>query len=269
MKSGTSVDWIAGIGRHTRGVLSYLGGLSLLLADGLWWMFIGPLKGKGGIRTGDTLKQAYRMSVGSFGIVSLVVFFVGMIIALQSAYVLQMFDIVPYVGNMMGISMVREMGPLIVGVVMTGFSGAAIAAEIGTMVVSEEVLALETGALHPVRFLVVPRLLGAMLMMPIIAVYASLLGIVGGFVVSWLVLDLDPEQYFQRAFDSLVARDVIAGLLKAEAFGLLITLIACYEGLRVTGGAEGVGRATTNSVVRGIVALIVCDLIFTAVFFFV
>ena len=143
------------------GLFRYLGGLVYLLADGLWWITVGPLSGRGRFRFSEVSYQSMRISVRSFGITSLVIFFVGMILAFQMAYVLKALGVVEYVANIIGVAMVREMGPLLVGMVMTGFTGAAIAAEIGTMVVSEEVLALETAALHPVNFLVAPRLLAA------------------------------------------------------------------------------------------------------------
>jgi len=152
--------------------------------------------------------------------------------------------------------------------VMTGFSGAAITAEIGTMVVSEEVLALETGALNPVRFLVVPRVLAAMAMMPIVTLFATYVGILGGFFVGTVLLDIEAEKYLSRTLESLKYKDVATGLVKAEAFGIIVALIACQEGFRVSGGAEGVGRATTNSVVRSIVAIIICDMLFTALFYY-
>jgi len=260
---------LARIGQRTIGLAEYVGALVRLFADSLWWMTIAPLRGKGAIRGVETVYQSYRLSIRSFGIVSLVIFFVGMILAFQMAYVLEQLGVVEYVANITGVAMVREMGPLLVGIVMTGFTGAAIAAEIGTMSVSEEVMALETSALHPVRFLVVPRVLAAMLLLPVVTLVATYVGILGGFCVSWLFLDIDSEKFVNRTVESLQYKDVIACLAKAEAFGLLIALIACHEGLSVAGGAEGVGRATTNSVVRSIIAIIICDLVFTAVFFFV
>jgi phospholipid/cholesterol/gamma-HCH transport system permease protein len=209
-----------------------------------------------------------RVGIRSFGIVALVIFFVGIILALQMAYVLKTLGFTDYVANITGIAMTREMGPLLVGTVMTGFLGAAITAEIGTMVVSEEVLALESSALNPIRFLVVPRILASMLMMPFVSLVATYIGIAGGFVVGTFVLGIDPAKYLRRTVESLTYKDVLTGLVKAEAFGLLIGLIACYEGFKVSGGAEGVGSATTNSVVRCIVAIIVCDLVFTMVFYY-
>lgn len=256
------------IGCTVLDLVQYVGGLVRLLFDTFWWMTVGPLKGKGRVRTVETVYQSYRVSIRSFGIVSLVIFFVGMILAFQMAYVLKQLGVVEYVANISGVAMVREMGPLLVGIVMTGFTGAAIAAEIGTMVVSEEVMALKTSALNPIRFLVVPRILAAMLLMPVVTLIATYIGIFGGFVVSYAFLGIEGQKFLTRTIDSLQYKDVIACLVKAEAFGVLVALIACHEGLNVSGGAEGVGRATTNSVVRSIIAIIVCDLIFTTGFFF-
>jgi phospholipid/cholesterol/gamma-HCH transport system permease protein len=259
---------LASVGSGTLEFLEYLGGLGYLVSDGLWWMVVGPFRGKGRLRYGEALAQTRRLTIRSFGIISLVIFFVGMILAFQMAYVLKALGVVEWVANMIGVAMFREMGPLLVGMVMTGFAGAAIAAEVGSMVVSEEVLALEASALHPIRFLVTPRLLAAMVAMPLVALVANSIGVLGGFTVGHFLLGMDGALYLRRTLDSLQWRDVITGLVKAEAFGVLIVAIACHEGLRVRDGAEGVGRATTNSVVRAIVAIIAGDLLFTAFFYF-
>jgi phospholipid/cholesterol/gamma-HCH transport system permease protein len=256
------------LGSRGLDLFGYVGGLAVLFWNSLWWMTVGPWKKRGKVRYGETLFQMERISIQSFGIVSLVIFFVGVIIAFQMAYVLEALGVTEYVADIAGVAMAREMAPLLVGVIMAGFTGAAITAEIGTMVVSEEVLALETGALNPVRFLVVPRVLAAMIMMPFISILATYIGILGGFFVGNALLDIEAEKFFHRTMDALKYSDIITGLVKAEAFGLLIALIACLEGLRVTGGAEGVGRATTNSVVRSLVAIIICDMAFTAFFYY-
>lgn len=256
------------LGARVIGVLEYLGGLLVLFGQALWWMTVGPWRRKGRLRREETFYQMRLVSFDSFPIVALVIFFVGIILAFQMAYVLKTLGVTEYVANITGVAMAREMAPLLVAMVMTGFSGAAITAEIGTMVVSEEVLALETQALNPVRFLVVPRILASMLMMPCVALIAMYIGILGGFFVGKVVLGIEAEKYLTRTLESLEQKDVLTGLLKAEAFGVLVSLIACHEGFRVTGGAEGVGRATTNAVVRSIVAIIVCDMAFTALFYF-
>ena len=254
------------VGNRILALIQYVGALALLFWDASRWLIYGIVHRR--LRYGETIYQSHRLTIRSFGIVSLVVSFVGMILAFQMAYVLKTLGSVEYVADVTSVAMVREMGPLLVGVVMTGFSGAAIAAEIGTMVVSEEVLALETSAINPLRFLVVPRLLAAMLMMPLVTLVATYIGVVGGFFVSYVILGIEGPTFLRRAVESLQYKDVATGLIKAEAFGVLLTIIACHEGLRVRGGAGGVGVATTNSVVRSIIAIIVCDLLFTGVFYF-
>ncbi len=255
-------------GGQVLGLFDYLGGLVLLLWDSLWWMTLGPLRRSGRLRVDETFYQMERLCVRSFWIVSLVIFFVGIILAFQMAYVLRTLGVTEYVANITGVAMTREMAPLLVAMVMTGYAGAAITAEIGTMVVSEEILALETGAMNPVRFLVVPRVLAAMAVMPFVTLVATYIGILGGFFVGNVLLGIEAEKYMNRTLESLKYKDVFTGLVKAEAFGVIVALIACQEGLRVTGGAEGVGRATTNSVVRSIVAIIICDMFFTALFYY-
>jgi phospholipid/cholesterol/gamma-HCH transport system permease protein len=245
-----------------------MGGLGILLYDAAWWLTLGAARGKGRIRYEETLRHMKLLSVRSSGVVALVVFFVGMIVALQMAYVLKTLGVTEYVANITGVAMAREMSPLLVAMVMTGFAGAAIAAEIGTMVTSEEVLALETSSLDPVRFLVVPRVLASMVMQPFVCLVATYIGVFGGFVVGYCLLGIEAEKYLHRTFESLAMRDVLAGLLKAEVFGLLIALVACKEGLSVSGGAEGVGQAATRSVVRCVAGIILCDLVCTSVFFF-
>ena len=153
--------------------------------------------------------------------------------------------------------------------VLTGFAGAAIAAELGTMVVGEEIAALRTSAIHPIRFLVVPRVIACILMTVALTVLANIVGTTGGGVIAYLVLDIDPWQYYHTAIDALTVKDVATGLIKGGIFGSIIVIVACYEGLSVTGGAGGVGRATTNSVVRAILLIIAANCVFTALFYFV
>jgi phospholipid/cholesterol/gamma-HCH transport system permease protein len=153
-------------------------------------------------------------------------------------------------------------------IVLTGFAGASIAAEIGSMVVSEEIEALEAHAINPIRFLVVPRVLATTIMMICIAAVGDYLGVLGGLTVSRYFLGLDPNQYINHTFDVLKVRDFITGLIKAGVFGAIISALACHLGLSVTGGAQGVGVATTRTVVLTIVALISVDLLFTSVFYY-
>jgi phospholipid/cholesterol/gamma-HCH transport system permease protein len=166
------------------------------------------------------------------------------------------------------VAIFRELGPLVSAIVLTGFAGASIAAEMGTMVVSEEIEALEAHAINPIRFLVVPRVLATTLMMICIAVLGDIAGILGGLSVGQPLLGIGGQQYLTHTFDILKLKDFITGLVKAGVFGGLIAGQACYLGLGVTGGAQGVGNATTRTVVYTIVALITVDLLFTSVFYF-
>jgi phospholipid/cholesterol/gamma-HCH transport system permease protein len=209
-----------------------------------------------------------RVGVRSIPIISLVVFCIGAILALQMAPILEDYGALSQVADIIGIAMFRELGPLVAAIVLTGFAGASIAAELGTMVVSEEVEALEASAIPPIRFLVVPRVLATTVMMVCLAVVADLVGTAGGMLVSRFFLGIGFLQYAERTFSIVKLQDFLTGLVKAGVFGTLISGLACYLGLSVTGGAQGVGNATTKTVVYTIVALITVDLMFTAVFYY-
>src|SRR3954466_1985755 len=249
--------------------LEFLGGMGFLLLDTLRAMRV-ALFGKRGRRLGwaNLWAQMVRVGVRSIAIVSLVVFCIGAILALQMAPILRDYGAVDRVADIIGVAMFRELGPLVSAIVLTGFAGASIAAEVGTMVVSEEVEALEAHAIHPIRFLVVPRVLATTVMMVSLAVVGDLMGSMGGMLVGKAFLDVPYLQYINHTFEAIKMRDFTTGLIKAGVFGALISSLACYLGLGVTGGAQGVGVATTRTVVLTIVALISVDLMFTAAFYF-
>lgn len=245
-----------------------VGGLGLLLLDAARQLRR-ALVAKRGRRLGwsNLWAQMNRVGVKSIPIVSLVLFCIGSILALQMAPILATFGMTSSVADIISIAVFRELGPLVSAIVLTGFAGASIAAEIGTMVVSEEIEALDAHAIDPVRFLVVPRVLATTVMMVCITIVGDLMGIFGGMMMSQLFLGVGYEQYQVRTFDILEMRDFVTGLVKAGVFGVLISGLACYLGMRVRGGAQGVGQATTRTVVLTIVALIAVDLMFTAVFY--
>ena len=256
------------IGRTGRATVQYLGGMWYLFQDSAYWATVGVAKGrKFGRRA--AFEQMVRVGVKSLPITFLVLFFVGMILAFQMARVLEVFGLLDTTADIVGIAIMRELGPLLTAIVMAGYVGAAIAAEIGTMMVSEEIVALETSGIDPIRFLVLPRLLAAMIMLPCLTVFANLVGVLGGFLVGTGLLGIPAPLYIRRTCLALKTKDVITGLIKIEAFAIMIVLIACYEGFNVSGGAEGVGKATTKSVVLAIVFTIVADLVFTSVFYYV
>ena len=269
MAENPMVQFVGGVGARGLGLLSYIGGMGYLLKDSIHHFFrmVFRLESTGGSGSRNLFAQMVRVGVLSLPIVFLVLFFVGMIIAFQMAHVLRDWGAMDLVAATVGVSMVRELGPLLTAIVLTGFAGASIAAEMGTMVVGEEILALETSALNPVRFLVMPRVIACIIMVFCLTMLANIVGILGGFTISVTVLNLSPESYYRTTIEYLKMQDLVTGLIKSIGFGGLIALIACQEGLRVSGGAEGVGKATTRSVVYGIVAIISTDLFFSWLFF--
>ena len=257
------------LGARAIAVLEMLGAVGYLLLDTVVALRI-ALFGKRGRRMGwnNLWAQMVRVGVRSIPIVSLVVFCIGAILALQMAPILDRYGAKAQVADVISIAMFRELGPLVSAIVLTGFAGASIAAEMGTMVVSEEIEALESSAIHPVRFLVVPRVLATSVMMVCLAVVGDLMGVGGGMLISRWFLDISFLQYSTHTFDSVQVRDFVTGLIKAGCFGTIISALACHLGLSVQGGAEGVGAATTRTVVLTIVCLIVVDLMFTSVFYY-
>ena len=217
----------------------------------------------------------YRVGVQSMGVVALVTFSVGAIIALQVAPVLATFGVTFELPRIVGVAMFREMGPLLGAVVLTGFgkkafvsvAGASIAAELGTMTVGEELRALRCHAISPLRFLVVPRVVATTVMTTCLAVWSNIVAVIGGMMVSRYTLGMDFTEYLQRTADAIEFFDFMSGLIKAAVFGLVIGLLACHLGTSVRGGAQGVGSATTRTVVISIVLIIVIDLMFTAAFY--
>jgi len=254
---------------HIRHFVEFVGGLTqLLLAT--FATVPAALLSKRGRRLGwnNLWAQMDRVGVKSVPIVSLVLFCIGSILALQMAPILRTYGMVTNVADIISIAIFRELGPLVSAIVLTGFAGASIAAEVGTMVVSEEIEALEAHAINPVRFLVVPRVLATTVMMICIAIIGDLAGVLGGFTVAVTFLGIGPRQYWTHTFEILQLQDFFTGLVKAGVFGSLISGLACHLGLGVTGGAQGVGNATTRTVVYTIVALIAVDLLFTSVFYY-
>jgi len=250
-------------------LLEFIGGMFYLLRDTAMQFRRALFTGKGrklGWR--NVWAQMDRVGVRSIPIVALVLSCIGAILALQMAPILRDFGVIERVADIISIAVMRELGPLVSAIVLTGFAGASIAAEIGTMVVSEEVEALEAAAINPIRFLVVPRVLATIIMTVCIATLGDAAGIGGGLLISKGFLGIDVPMYLQHTFDILHVRDFVTGLVKAGVFGALISSLACYLGLNVTGGALGVGISTTRTVVLTIVALIATDLVFTGVFYF-
>ena len=259
---------ITTVGAAAVGVLEFVGQVGYLLLDAARAAPRGLVTGRGRrLGWANLWAQMVRVGVRSVPIVMLVLFCIGAILALQMAPTLKEYGAVDRTATIISIAVFRELGPLVSAIVLTGFAGASIAAELGTMVVSEEVEALEAQAIHPIRFLVLPRVVATTVMTICVAVVADLTGILGGMTVGQAFLGIPPGKYLSTTFEAIGVRDFSTGLVKATVFGLLISGLACHLGLTVTGGAQGVGVATTRTVVLTIVALIVVDLMFTAVFY--
>ncbi|MEI6437943.1 MAG: ABC transporter permease [Candidatus Omnitrophota bacterium] len=243
-------------------LIRYIGRLNILFGQTVVSILTTPLNAY------RFLSQAKRVGPGSFFISSLVAFFVGMIIALQMAYMMVRLSAEIYIPNVIAVSLTRELGPVLTALIVAGRIGAGITAEIGAMTVTEQVDALRAFAVDPVRYLVVPRFLALVLMLPILTLFAVLVGITGGFLICSLKLSINAHTYWSMVADSLAIKDALTGLLKPLFFGMIIAIVGCFEGLNVRGGADGVGKATTVSVVRSFIFIIMFDCFFTFIFYF-
>jgi len=255
--------WFKRLGERVVNFVHYVGDMSILLAHTVMLIPVRPMKRY------RILEQARICGISSFPIVSLVGLFTGMILALQMAYQMQKLSSEIYIANLVAVALTRELAPVLTALIVAGRVGAAITAEIGTMTVTEQIDALETLATNPVKYLVVPRFLSLAVMLPVLTVYADLIGIFGGFFICVYKLNIGAQMYINMTLDALVVKDVMTGLIKTVFFGMIIALVSCYEGLRAKGGAEGVGRATTLSVVNSFILIITADCFFTALFYFV
>ncbi len=224
---------------------------------------------KKAIKAEHVFQQMVIMGVDSLGIVCLVGAAVGMVLALQAAYQLRQFDAVLYTGALVSVSMARELGPLVAAILISGRVGARMAAELGTMKTQEEIDALTTMGLNSVRYLIAPRCLALIAVLPCLTVIAVLMGMAGGFFVGTVAVGIDPYLYIAKNFDALVLKDIYTGLIKSVVFAVLIALVSCQQGLSVEGGAEGVGKATTQAVVISIILIIISDCLATAIFYYV
>ncbi len=248
-------------------VLGLIGSWAKMLFDVLVWIVRSLIQRRARFGAQALAVQVVRVGTRSIGIVLLVSGCIGVILALQTSPSLREFGQVDKVANLVGVAVFRELGPLIAAIVLTGFAGASIAAELGTMKVGEEIEALEAMALNPIRFLVMPRVIATASSLIVLSVFADICSVVFGGVVGVFVLDIPYEVYKFNTLNQLRPVDFNTGLIKAAVFGTLLGLIACTNGLKVTGGAAGVGKATTNTVVQTTVAIVICDLLFSALFF--
>ena len=244
-----------------------IGGVSYLIRDVVVWIFRAVFQRRVRFGRSALVSQMVRIGVRSIGIVMLVCACIGFILALQMDPSLREWGQQDKIANIVGVAVFRELGPLIAAIVLTGFAGASIAAGLGTKVVGEEIEALEAHAVNPIRFLVVPRVLATVISLTLLTIIGDLTAVFFGGLMTVAFLGVPYEIYKGNTLNQLVVNDFYTGLIKAAVFGMILAAIACHNGLRVTGGAAGVGRATTDTVVQTIVSVIIADLIFTAVFY--
>ncbi|MGH9361409.1 MAG: MlaE family ABC transporter permease [Thermoanaerobaculia bacterium] len=215
----------------------------------------------------ELLRQMVRIGVDSVPVVLLTAMFTGMVMALQIFNVLQRFNAEGYVGSIVALSMVRELAAVLSALILAGRAGSAMGAELGSMRVTEQIDALEVMATDPIHYLVVPRVWAAVLTLPLLVVLADAIGIYGGYLVSVVLMGANPVVYMENTFRFMELNDFTSGLIKAAVFGLLVAVIGCQKGYYTTGGAEGVGRSTTASVVLASICILIADFFLTKLLF--
>lgn len=251
------------VGRHTVNFLGDVGATWRLAVVAGSRFVTGPFR-PGNVHLRATIDQCVRAGYSSLPLVALISFLMGMIMALQSAYQLHEMGALDLVAALVAVAVTRELAPLLTAVIVAGRVGSAIAAELGTMKVSQEIDALTVMGIEPVSFLVVPRLVALIVALPCLTIFADLVGILGGYTVAVGALGIGSGTYISNTVDALVLQDLFTGLAKAVVFATIIGLVGCQRGLQTEGGADEVGRSTTSAVVRSIVLVIAADLFVTA-----
>ena len=239
----------------------YTGSLLMFIGDIFRWLFIKKRNFK------SVMREIAFIGVDSLLLASVIAFFIGIIIAFQTAYQLKQLSSEIYIASLVGLSLVRELGPVITALIVAARSGASITAGIGSMKISEQIDALEAFAVNPIDYLVVPKFLALLLCMPLLVLYADFLGILGGYLVGALKFGIPMHFYFRLTFDSIKMKDLMTGLMKGVCFGAVISFISCYEGFRPFSSTD-VSKSVTNSVVRSFLLIIIFDCILTAIFYF-
>ena len=261
-RDDTDVGFTEAVGAEASSALEGVFYYLHMVTETLYHGVITPFKGQKP-RVRIFFAQMSRLGAGSAPIVWLIALLVGLTTAFQAAYELRSFGANIYIADLVSISMMTELGPLMAAIIVAGRSGAAITAEIGTMQVNEEVDALRLIGINPIQYLVVPRVFAVMIAQGMLGITSAMVGIFGGLVIAVTSLDLSPAAFVNEALTSLVVMDVVNNLIKSSIFGFLIVTVGAFYGIRVSGGAEGVGRSTTNSVVTSIFLIIVADCLYS------
>jgi phospholipid/cholesterol/gamma-HCH transport system permease protein len=267
IKKEKKLDFFTQLGSESVNFLQSIKDGLYLIADISYWSFVGIFNKKGQ-RKGSVIQQALFIGVDALGIIALLSIILGLILALQSAAQLRQFGANIFVADLMGISMVTEMGPILTAIILAGRSGSSIASEIATMQVTEEIDALKMMAINPIRYIVVPKFHAITICIPLLVTASTLIGIFGGLIVAVTYLDLSATVFINRVFEILTLKDALIGLGKSYFFAWVIVIIGSYYGFNVKGGAEGVGKVTTQAVVASIFWIIILDAINSLIFYF-
>jgi phospholipid/cholesterol/gamma-HCH transport system permease protein len=257
------------IGYAGRGALALLRvfiDVSVLIVGTLDWAFVAPFRGRG-MRVRSTVTQFVEVGFNAVPVISLICLLMGAILAMQSQYQLDRFGVDYLVPDLVAVAAMRELSPLMTAILVTGRSGSAFTAEIGTMKVSEEVDALDVMGLNPVKYLVVPKFIGTLLAVPMVTLVATFMMMLGGFLLSTQYIGQDVGTYVERSADAFTWNDFLNGMIKSVFFAMTICWVGVYRGFQTEGGAGEVGKMTTSSVVTSIFMIIVVDVIFTYLFF--
>lgn len=255
------INLLATLGRYSVSVLQEFGRSFLFAISAIFHCFSPPFFGK------EWYKQLIAVGFYCLPIVGLTAIFAGMVLALQTYIGCSRFNAESAVASVVVVGLTRELGPLLAGLMVTGRMSSSIAAEIGSMRVTEQIDALRMLRVNPFKFLVVPRIISGVTMLPFLVVVADIVGILGGFIIATSVLDFSAGSYIQQTLRSMEMIDVISGLVKASVFGFVLTCFGCYEGFYSDVGARGVGNATTNAVVSSSICILVLNYLLTALFF--
>jgi phospholipid/cholesterol/gamma-HCH transport system permease protein len=263
-RQGRVASFLGRLGAPTIGVLSHVSGIAHLFFLTLYLAVVGPFTRQ--TRT-HTLVFPLMRSVGvkSLPIVALVDFLIGAILVLQTASVMRQFGKLDLVPGMVAVSFTKELGPVMTAIVLTARVGASFTAVLASMKINDEIMALETMAINPVGYLIVPRFLSMIVMVPCLTVFAYLIGMIGGWLISYTMFDISTTLYVNSTIEALKMEDLLNGLLKALVFAIIISTICCYFGFITDGGPVGLGRNTMIAVVASLVVIIIADALITAV----
>jgi len=254
--------FIENFGEKILSPVYYFGSLFLLITDSLKKVFFEK-------KRENILKHIEEIGINSLPLVGIIAFFTGMVLVMETSHTLKKFGAEIYSGGLVSISMIRELGPVLVALVLAGRVGASIAAEIGVMKITEQIDALEVLAVDPVSYLVTPRIIAGIFSLPILFIMSFFFAIGGAFIVGVLLVRIPSGQFLYQSFRFVSYRDLIVGLIKVIVFAIIVVNASSYEGLKATGGAEGVGKAATTAVVNSFFLIILSNLILTGLFYFI